>query len=125
MQPNVIPGDLTSNLIRMLHREEIEAGGPMPPTKELKPEIIQIFERWVLGGAPNTAADAAAAKPCCQPGNCRTASGTLPRLRYRPTASHFGDPNANGAHQHPNSENKNHARRSCTRPPSVFIILNS
>jgi menaquinol-cytochrome c reductase cytochrome b/c subunit len=59
--PNVIAGDLNSNNIRMLHREEIEAGGPMPPTKELKPEIISIFERWVTGGALNTAADAAAA----------------------------------------------------------------
>lgn len=61
--PNVIPGDLNSNLILMLHREEIEAGGPMPPTKALKPEIIELFERWILGGAPNTAADAAAVSP--------------------------------------------------------------
>lgn len=52
--PNVIAGDLQSNLIRMLHREEIEAGGPMPPTKALKPELIEIWERWVLGGAPQT-----------------------------------------------------------------------
>ena len=57
--PNVIPGDLESNLIRMLHREEIEAGGPMPPTKALKPELIEIFERRVLGGAPNTIQEAA------------------------------------------------------------------
>ena len=61
--PNVIPGDLNSNLILMLHREEIEAGGPMPPTKALKPDIIELFERWILGGAPNTAADAAAVSP--------------------------------------------------------------
>jgi len=59
--PNVIPGDLTNNLIRMLNREEIDAGGPMPPTKALKPEIIEIFTRWVLGGAPQTAEEAAAA----------------------------------------------------------------
>ena len=52
--PNVIPGDLGSNLIRIIHREEIDAGGPMPPTKALKPELIEIFERWVAGGAPNT-----------------------------------------------------------------------
>jgi len=50
--PNIVPGDLTSNLIRMLHREEIESGGPMPPTKPLKDEWIAIWERWVLGGAP-------------------------------------------------------------------------
>ncbi|MCD6401908.1 MAG: c-type cytochrome [Anaerolineales bacterium] len=57
--PNVIPGDLNSNLIRMLHREEIEAGGPMPPTKKLKDEYIDIWERWVLAGAPETAEEAA------------------------------------------------------------------
>jgi len=58
--PNVIAGNLESNLILMLERQEIEAGGPMPPTKALKPELIDIFKRWVVGGAPNTAAEAAA-----------------------------------------------------------------
>lgn len=58
--PNLIPGDLTNNTIRMLHREEIEAGGPMPPTRALKPELIEIFERWVLAGMPETADEAAA-----------------------------------------------------------------
>lgn len=61
--PNVIPGDLTSNLIRMINREEIEAGGPMPPTKPLPPELVDIFTRWVQAGAPNLAADAAALQP--------------------------------------------------------------
>jgi menaquinol-cytochrome c reductase cytochrome b/c subunit len=61
--PNVIPGDLNSNLIRMIHREDIDAGGPMPPTKALPDEYITLFERWVQGGAPNTAADAAALSP--------------------------------------------------------------
>ncbi len=59
--PNIIPGDLNSNLIRMVYREEIEAGGPMPPTKALKPELVEILERWVLGGAPETAEQAAQA----------------------------------------------------------------
>jgi len=59
--PNIIPGDLNNNLIRMLNREEIPAGGPMPPTKALKPELIDLFIRWVLGGAPNTAEEAASA----------------------------------------------------------------
>jgi hypothetical protein len=58
--PNIISGDLNNNLIRMLHREEIEAGGPMPPSKPLPEAYIEIFERWVLGGSPNTAEDAAA-----------------------------------------------------------------
>jgi menaquinol-cytochrome c reductase cytochrome b/c subunit len=61
--PNVIAGDLNSNLYRMINREEIDAGGPMPPTKALPPEMIDIFKRWILAGAPNTAADAAAVAP--------------------------------------------------------------
>jgi mono/diheme cytochrome c family protein len=60
---NVIPGDLNSNNILMINRQEIEAGGPMPPTRALKPEIIEIFERWVEGGAPETAEEAAALSP--------------------------------------------------------------
>lgn len=58
--PNIIPGDLNNNTILMLHRQEIDAGGPMPPTKALKPELIEIFERWVLAGVPETAEEAAA-----------------------------------------------------------------
>jgi mono/diheme cytochrome c family protein len=50
--PNLIAGDLGSNLIRMIHREEIDAGGPMPPTKPLKEEWVDYFERWVLAGMP-------------------------------------------------------------------------
>jgi len=61
--PNVIPGDLNSNMVLMIDRQEIEAGGPMPPTRALKPEIIDIIKRWVAGGAPNTAADAATSSP--------------------------------------------------------------
>lgn len=71
--PNVIPGDLANNLIRMLNREEIEAGGPMPPTKALKPELMDIIVRWVLGGAPNLAADAAAASPAAAAASPATA----------------------------------------------------
>lgn len=57
--PNLIAGDLGSNLIRMLHREEIDAGGPMPPKKELPAQYIEIYERWVLAGMPETAEQAA------------------------------------------------------------------
>jgi hypothetical protein len=55
--PNFIAGDLGSNAIRMLLREDIEAGGPMPPSKELKAEWIEIFKRWVLAGMPETPED--------------------------------------------------------------------
>jgi mono/diheme cytochrome c family protein len=49
--PNVIGGDLNSNMILMINRQEIEAGGPMPPTRPLKPEEIDIITRWVQAGA--------------------------------------------------------------------------
>lgn len=65
--PNVIPGDLNSNNIRMINREEIDAGGPMPPTRALRPELIEILERWVLGGAVETAEEAAALSPTPTP----------------------------------------------------------
>jgi len=64
--PNIIAGDLTSNLILMLHLqqgEEIDAGGPMPPKKPLPEVYIQIIERWVLAGMPNTADEAAELSP--------------------------------------------------------------
>lgn len=54
-KPNIIPGDLQSNLVRMVRREEIEAGGPMPPSRPLKPELIEMIEQWVLAGAPEKA----------------------------------------------------------------------
>jgi menaquinol-cytochrome c reductase cytochrome b/c subunit len=49
--PNVIGGDLRCNLVRMLYREEIEAGGPMPPTRPLDPQKLEIIVRWVEAGA--------------------------------------------------------------------------
>ncbi|MGD8822271.1 MAG: hypothetical protein PVG63_04145, partial [Anaerolineales bacterium] len=36
------------------HREDIEAGGPMPPSKELREDWVYIFEQWVLAGMPET-----------------------------------------------------------------------
>jgi mono/diheme cytochrome c family protein len=69
--PNVVAGDINSLLLRSLRREEITGldpeVGPMPPTKAIKPELYAIFERWILGGAPNTAADALALSPTAVP----------------------------------------------------------
>jgi mono/diheme cytochrome c family protein len=59
--PSVIPGDMESHLISLIQREELDFSDPMPPNKALNPEVMAIFERWVAGGAPNTAAEAAAA----------------------------------------------------------------
>lgn len=61
--PNLIAGDLGSNLILMLHREEIEAGGPMPPTKPLREGWIDIWERWVLADMPENPEDVATPEP--------------------------------------------------------------
>ncbi len=63
---NVIAGDLESYLIVTLHRQSIyddsgqEIIGPMPPSKDLKAEYIDMFERWILAGMPETADEAAA-----------------------------------------------------------------
>jgi mono/diheme cytochrome c family protein len=65
--PNVIPGDITSILLRSIRREDLSSldpeVGPMPPTKALKPDLLEIFERWVLGGAPITAEEAELLSP--------------------------------------------------------------
>jgi menaquinol-cytochrome c reductase cytochrome b/c subunit len=60
--PNFIAGDLQSNTIRMLYREEIEAGGPMPPTKQLPSDLVALFENWVMNGMPEKASDVAPAE---------------------------------------------------------------
>ncbi len=67
---DVIPGDaVNSHLIQLINRVDLgeKQGRPMPPTKALKPEIIDIFTRWIAGGAPQTAADAAKAAPAPTP----------------------------------------------------------
>jgi mono/diheme cytochrome c family protein len=64
---NILPGNpVDSYLIRTLNHESIldEAGteiiGPMPPTKQIKPEYIDVFVRWIQAGMPQTAEEAAA-----------------------------------------------------------------
>jgi mono/diheme cytochrome c family protein/preprotein translocase subunit Sec61beta len=59
--PDLIAGDLLCNTMQMLNRVEgLEAGNPMPPTRALPPELIAIYQAWIMAGMPNTAADAAA-----------------------------------------------------------------
>ena len=51
--PNVIGGDLNSNMLLMINREDVEAGGPMPPTRPLDDKRMDIIIRWVeAGGLP-------------------------------------------------------------------------
>lgn len=55
---NVIAGDMNSFLIQTIqHTEILDADGQvlvgvMPPTSQLKPDIIDVFIRWVMGGMP-------------------------------------------------------------------------
>jgi len=76
--PNVIPYDLNSNLYLMVLRQEIEAGGAMPPSQPLKPEYVEWWRRWIEAGAPNTAADAAAASGAGAPTGVLTTTVTAP-----------------------------------------------
>jgi hypothetical protein len=55
--PNLLAGDLGSNLIRSLHREETDEWGPMPPSRPLRDDWIDIWERWVLAGMPASPED--------------------------------------------------------------------
>jgi mono/diheme cytochrome c family protein len=76
--PNLIAGDLMCNTMQMLNRVEgLEAGNPMPPTKALPPELVEIYKLWVLAGMPNTAADAAALSITPVVSETQVVSGTL------------------------------------------------
>lgn len=65
---NVIAGDENSYLLQVIQEHPImnpekpneELIGVMPPTKALKPNVIDVFVRWVMNGMPQTAAEAAA-----------------------------------------------------------------
>ena len=48
--PSVVPGDLDESLLISAIRYE---GWEMPPKKQLSPEVIADFERWIEMGAPD------------------------------------------------------------------------
>jgi mono/diheme cytochrome c family protein len=55
--PEVVAGDPNSLLLRLIRREpvpEIKDINAMPPSRPLKPEWVEIFERWVAAGMPET-----------------------------------------------------------------------
>jgi mono/diheme cytochrome c family protein/branched-subunit amino acid transport protein AzlD len=66
--PNVKAGDAKSPLLVVINGTPIpDPADPtktlvntMPPNKGLKPDIIDVFTRWINAGMPQTAADAAA-----------------------------------------------------------------
>ncbi len=65
---NIIPGDEGSYLLQVIQEHAImdpdkpdeELIGVMPPNRALKPNIVDVFFRWVMNGAPQTAAEAGA-----------------------------------------------------------------
>jgi menaquinol-cytochrome c reductase cytochrome b/c subunit len=87
--PNLIAGDLLCNTMQMLNRVEgLEAGNPMPPTRALPPELVAIYQAWIMAGMPNTAADAAAISAASQPAPTSTApSETVTPVPSEPQAT--------------------------------------
>ena len=59
--PVIVPGDPNSLLLQLIRRQKVEGIDPMPPTKPLPDDAVDLFTRWILGGAPKTAEDAAKA----------------------------------------------------------------
>jgi mono/diheme cytochrome c family protein len=64
---NIISGDINSYLIQTIKGESIldpvtgeRIIQQMPPTKLMKEDFIEIFERWILNGMPETSVDAEA-----------------------------------------------------------------
>ena len=84
--PDIIAGDMTSNMMRMLNREKIDAGNPMPPTKPLKPELVAIIQNWIMNGMPQTAEQAAAITPVGAEGTSLAPAATAtPAIVVTPT----------------------------------------
>jgi len=63
--PALVAGDPNSLLLRLIRREEvteIKDLQPMPPSRPLKPEWVQLFELWVAAGMPETPVPATAGR---------------------------------------------------------------
>jgi quinol-cytochrome oxidoreductase complex cytochrome b subunit len=64
---NVLAGDETSYLLQVIQGTPIpdpndpskEMIGVMPPKGHLKPDVVDVFVRWIMNGMPKTAEDAA------------------------------------------------------------------
>ena len=67
---NIVAGDMNAYLLQVIQEIPIndpatgdEIIGVMPPNKALKPEIVDVFIRWVMAGMPGTAEEAGALSP--------------------------------------------------------------
>ena len=64
---NVLAGDENSYLLQVIQGHAIpdpkdpsqEMIGTMPPSRDLKPNVVDAFVRWIMNGMPRTAEDAA------------------------------------------------------------------
>ncbi|HET6846062.1 MAG TPA: hypothetical protein VFH29_04465, partial [Anaerolineales bacterium] len=73
---NIIAGNPQSYLLQVIQGTPIpDPKDPgtvlirsMPPTSQLKPNVIDVFMRWIMAGMPETAADAAALSATPTPG---------------------------------------------------------
>jgi mono/diheme cytochrome c family protein len=63
---NIIPGDMNSYLLLTIQETPIldengdEIIGVMPPSSVLKPDVVDVWVRWIMNGMPETAEEAAA-----------------------------------------------------------------
>jgi mono/diheme cytochrome c family protein len=65
---NIIAGDENSYFLQVIQEHAImdpgkpdeELIGVMPPSRALKPNVVDVFVRWIMNGMPQTAEDAAA-----------------------------------------------------------------
>ena len=91
--PVLVAGDPNSLLLRLLRREEvteIKDLNPMPPSRPLRPEWVEIFERWVAAGMPETPvpqAPGAAAQPTGTPSPGGPPASGTPSPPARTTAT--------------------------------------
>lgn len=67
VEHNIIAGDMNSYLLQVIQETPImnpekpdeELIGVMPPNRPLKPNVVDVFIRWVMNGMPKTKEDAA------------------------------------------------------------------
>ncbi|MEW6085338.1 MAG: c-type cytochrome [Chloroflexota bacterium] len=63
---NILAGEMNSYLLQVIQETPIldengdELIGVMPPTRALKPNVVDAFIRWIMNGMPRTAEEAAA-----------------------------------------------------------------
>jgi hypothetical protein len=74
---DIIAGDMNSYLLQVIQETPImnpdkldeELIGVMPPSRALKPNVVDVFIRWIMNGMPKTAEEAAKlfAPPTAEP----------------------------------------------------------